>query len=102
MANTVDSKSAALQMLFSKKSPVFAPGLSLLDRILYTSPCYIYVVSGLATPTFLVVPLIYIWAGRFPAVLTTTVISWLIAYSALSFFMKYYVRPGRSFLHDIK
>ena len=44
-------------MLFSKKSPLFAKGLNLLDRILYLSPCYIYVVSGIATPTFIAIPL---------------------------------------------
>ena len=45
------------QMLFSQKSPLFAKGLNLLDRILYLSPCYIYVVSGIATPTFIAIPL---------------------------------------------
>ena len=44
-------------MLFSRKSPLFAKGLNLLDRILYLSPCYIYVVSGIATPTFIAIPL---------------------------------------------
>jgi cellulose synthase/poly-beta-1,6-N-acetylglucosamine synthase-like glycosyltransferase len=90
------------QMLFSKKSPLFAPGLNLFDRMLYLSPCYIYVVSGLATPTFMIVPLIYIWLGRFPAVLSNAVISLLIAYAFMSFFIKYYVRPGRPFLHDVR
>ena len=44
-------------MLFSRKSPLFAKGLNLLDRIPYLSPCYIYVVSGIATPTFIAIPL---------------------------------------------
>ena len=45
------------QMLFSRKSPLFAKGLNFLDRVLYLSPCYIYVVSGIATPTFIAIPL---------------------------------------------
>ena len=90
------------QMLFSHKSPLFARGLNIFFRILYLSPCYIYIVSALGTPTFMAIPIIYIWAGRFPAVLTSTVISWMIAYTVLSYMIKCYVRPGRNILHDFR
>jgi len=89
-------------MLFSKKSPLFAKGLNIFFRILYLSPCYIYIVSALGTPTFMAIPIIYIWAGRFPAVLSATVISWMIAYTVLSYMIKCYVRPGRNILHDFR
>ena len=89
-------------MLFSKKSPVFAKGLNIFFRILYLSPCYIYIVSALGTPTFMAIPIIYIWAGRFPAVLTSTVISWMIAYTVMSYVIKCYVRPGRNYIHDFR
>ena len=90
------------QMLFSHKSPLFAKGLNIFFRILYLSPCYIYIVSALGTPTFMAIPIIYIWSGRFPAVLTATVISWMIAYTVLSYMIKCYVRPGRNILHDFR
>ncbi len=90
------------QMLFSKKSPLTAKGLNIFYRILYLSPCYIYIVSALGTPTFMAIPIIYIWAGRFPAVLTSTVISWMIAYTVLSYMIKCYVRPGRNIIHDFR
>ena len=44
-------------MLLSKKSPLFAKSLNPLDRLLYLSPCYIYFLSGIATPTFIAIPL---------------------------------------------
>ncbi|KAL3145110.1 hypothetical protein ABBQ38_001719 [Trebouxia sp. C0009 RCD-2024] len=91
------------QMLFSRKSPLFAPGLSLWYRILYMSPCYIYVVSALATPTFTLIPVIYIWGEKFPAGnLTPTVLGWLIAYTVMSSLIKFYVRPGRNVIHDLR
>lgn len=91
------------QMLFSRKSPLFAPGLSLWYRILYMSPCYIYVVSALATPTFTLIPVIYIWGEKFPAGnLTPTVLGWLIAYTIMSSIIKFYVRPGRNVIHDLR
>ena len=89
-------------MLFSRKSPLFAPGLNLFYRILYMSPCYIYVVSALASPTFMIIPVLFIWTGVFPAVLTPAVLGWLIAYTVLSTFVKYYVRPGKPFLHHLR
>lgn len=90
------------QMLFSRKSPLFAPGLNLWYRILYTSPCYIYIVSAIASPTFTMIPVIFIWSGKFPAVLTKSVLGWLIAYAAMSSVVKYYVRPGRNIIHDLR
>lgn len=89
-------------MLFSRKSPLFAPGLNIFYRILYMSPCYIYVVSALASPTFMLIPVIFIWFGKFPVVLTPAVLGWLIAYTAMSSLVKFYVRPGRNFIHDLR
>ena len=48
------------------------------------------------------IPIIYIWAGRFPAILSSTVISWMIAYTVLSYMIKCYVRPGRNIIHDFR
>lgn len=36
----------------------------------YVFPCYNYTVSGLSTPVFMSIPIVYIWAGAFPALLT--------------------------------
>ena len=44
-------------------------------RTRYVFPCYNYVVSGLSTPVFMTIPIVYIWAGAFPALLTVCNIS---------------------------
>ena len=38
----------------------------------YVFPCYNYTVSGLSTPFFMAIPIVYIWAGAFPALLTVS------------------------------
>lgn len=90
------------QMLFSWKSPLICRGLNLFCRILYASPCYIYIVSALASPTFMAIPVVYIWSGYFPAALPESVLIVLIAYAVMSSVIKYYVRPGRNVLHDVR
>lgn len=90
------------QMLFSWKSPFICKGLSLFNRILYASPCYIYIVSALASPTFMAIPVVFIWFNVFPANLPPTVLWTLISYAVLSNVVKYYVRPGRNILHDVR
>lgn len=36
----------------------------------YIFPCYNYIVSGLSTPLFMVIPIVFIFSGAFPALLT--------------------------------
>ena len=89
-------------MLFSWKSPLVCRGLNLFCRILYASPCYIYVVSALASPTFMAIPVVYIWSGVFPGNLPGSVLIVLLLYAILSSLVKFYVRPGRNVLHDVR
>ena len=90
------------QMLFSWKSPLICRGLNLFCRILYASPCYIYIVSALASQNFMAIPVVYFWSGYFPAALPESVLIVLIAYAVMSSVIKYYVRPGRNVLHDVR
>lgn len=38
----------------------------------YVFPCYNYIVSGVSTPVFMSIPIVFIWAGAFPALLAVT------------------------------
>ena len=49
--------------------PLFQSKLSILQRIMYCQGVWSYVVGAISTPTFVVVPLVTIWAGVFPIVL---------------------------------
>jgi hypothetical protein len=44
----------------------------------FVFPCYNYLVSGLSTPLFMAIPIIYVFAGLFPALLSVRgdAISW--------------------------
>ena len=48
------------------------------------------------------IPVVYIWSGYFPAALPESVLIVLIAYAVMSSVIKYYVRPGRNVLHDVR
>ncbi len=50
----------------------------------YTFPCYNYVVSGLCTPLFMAVPIVFVWAGAFPALLAKKVIGIAAAYFCIT------------------
>lgn len=58
------------QVLFhSDHCPIFQHELSWLQRIMYLQGVWSYIVGSLCTPTFIVVPIVTIWAGVFPIVL---------------------------------
>ena len=42
------------------------------------------------------------WFWVIAAVLTRAILGWLIAYTVLSSLVKFYVRPGRNVLHDLR
>lgn len=48
------------------------------------------------------IPVVYIWSGIFPANLKSDVLGVLFGYALLSSIVKYYVRPGRNVLHDVR
>ena len=70
-------------MVLSRKyCPLFHRGLPFGMRILYCSGVWSYVVGALTTPTFMIIPLLTIWAGIFPIV-----ISWWAALALTVYFI---------------
>lgn len=58
------------QVLFDRvHCPIFQSDLSWLQRIMYLQGVWSYIVGSLCTPTFIIVPIVTIWAGVFPIVL---------------------------------
>lgn len=65
-----------------KYCPLFHKGLSFGMRIMYCSGVWSYIVGALTTPTFIIIPLLTIWAGIFPIV-----ISWWAALALTVYFI---------------
>jgi endoglucanase len=78
------------QVLFDREHcPIFQGDLSWLQRIMYLQGVWSYIVGSLCTPTFIIVPIVTIWAGVFPIVLNFwAAVGLTIYYLATSF-----VRP---------
>ena len=59
------------QIVLSRKhSPFVVKGLSPFMRILYCSGVWSYIVGAITTPLFIIIPLLTIWAGIFPIVIS--------------------------------
>lgn len=85
--HTLFSRAASLQghfqvVLSRKHCPLFHRGLSFGMRIMYCSGVWSYIVGALTTPTFIIIPLLTIWAGIFPIV-----ISWWAALALTVYFI---------------
>ena len=71
------------QVVLSRKHcPLFHKGLGFGHRIMYCSGVWAYIVGALTTPTFMIIPLLTIWAGIFPIV-----ISWWAALALTVYFL---------------
>ena len=57
-------------VLNSDHCPVFVPGLSAYQKMMYCSGVWAYVVGAITTPFFVVVPLVTIWGGIFPVIVS--------------------------------
>ena len=66
-------------VLDTDRCPLFLDGLSWFQKIMYCSGVWAYVVGALSTPFFVVVPLVTIWAGIFPII-----VSWWAARAPLA------------------
>ena len=51
-------------------SPLMIRGLSPFMRIMYCSGVWSYIVGAITTPLFIIIPLLTIWAGIFPIVIS--------------------------------
>ncbi len=57
-------------MLSRHYSPLMIRGLSPFMRIMYCSGVWSYIVGAITTPLFIIIPLLTIWAGIFPIVIS--------------------------------
>ena len=57
-------------MLSRQHSPLTIRGLSPFMRIMYCSGVWSYIVGAVTTPLFIIIPLLTIWAGIFPIVIS--------------------------------
>ena len=59
------------QIMFSwQHCPLFQSKLSWPMRIMYSSGVWSYIVGAISTPTFILIPMITIWFGVFPIVVS--------------------------------
>ncbi|DBA65793.1 TPA: hypothetical protein ACH3X2_002830 [Trebouxia sp. C0005] len=81
------------QIMFNPKvCPLFQSKLSWGMRILYSSGVWAYMCAAISTPTFIMIPLITIWIGVFPLVITRWLTLGLTIYSVATQMVLYYVR----------
>ena len=57
-------------MFNPRKCPLFQWRLSFGMKLMYSSGVWSYVVGAITTPTFILIPLITIWIGVFPIIIT--------------------------------
>ncbi len=59
------------QIVFSgEHCPLFQKDLNLFQRLMYCSGVWSYIVGAITTPVFNAIPLVTIWAGVFPIVVS--------------------------------
>ena len=58
------------QLFFSRFCPFFVRGLSPLHRVMYASGVWSYFVGAITAPFFMAIPMVTIWAGVFPIVVS--------------------------------
>ena len=68
-------------VLSNDHCPLFQSRLTWFQRIMYCSGVWSYIVGAIATPFFIAVPLVTIWAGIFPIVVS----EWAASKSSTSF-----------------
>ena len=77
------------QIFLSKNNPLFKKGLQWYMRLMYCTSVYTYLVSVLATLTLSAIPLINLWLGWFPLVITTSFIISFTLYFMAGILLKY-------------
>lgn len=79
--------------MFSREHcPLFQKRLSWFMRIMYMSGVWSYVVGALATPLFIVIPIVTVWFGVFPIVVSWWAALGLTVYFVCTNAVLYYVR----------
>ncbi len=71
LRGSVLSLQGHFQIMFSyQHCPLFQSKLSWPMRIMYSSGVWSYIVGAISTPTFILIPMITIWFGVFPIVVS--------------------------------
>ncbi|KAK9908885.1 hypothetical protein WJX75_004221 [Coccomyxa subellipsoidea] len=74
------------------RTPLFQWRLRLFDRIMYCSGCWSYTVGAVTTPVFIAIPVLTIWIGVFPVVISREFALALTIYTVATQLLLYYVR----------
>ena len=84
------------QIMFNPSvCPLLQRKLGLGWRILYCSGVWSYVVGAISTPFFIALPIITIWIGVFPIVISRELALGLTIYGSANYLLLYYVRSIR-------
>ena len=57
-------------MLSRRHCPLFQRGLSFFQRMMYCTGVWSYIVGAITTPTYILIPILTVWAGIFPIVVS--------------------------------
>lgn len=69
--HVVGASQGHFQIIFNpKRCPLFQRKLSIPMRLMYCSGVWSYCVGAMTTPTFIIIPLVTIWIGVFPIVIS--------------------------------
>eukprot|EP00884_Botryococcus_braunii_P012540 jgi/Botrbrau1/21287/Bobra.0573s0001.1 len=82
-------------MLSSEHCPLFQWELSPFQRLMYCTGVWSYIVGAITTPMFIAIPLVTIWAGVFPIV-----VSWWAAVGLTIYFVAQYA--VMNYVHKFK
>ncbi|BDA41271.1 Cellulose synthase 1 [Coccomyxa sp. Obi] len=74
------------------RTPLFQWKLRLFDRLMYCSGCWSYTVGAVTTPVFIAIPVLTIWIGVFPVVISREFALALTIYTVATQLLLYYVR----------
>lgn len=81
------------QIMFNPKvCPLFQSKLHPFWRLMYSQGCWSYIVGGISTPFFIALPIITVWIGVFPIVISRELALSLTIYGVASNLLQYYVR----------
>ena len=82
-------------MLSSDHCPLFQQGLPPFQRLMYCTGVWSYVVGAITTPMFIIIPLVTIWGGVFPIVVSWWAAMGLTVYMSAQFLVMNYVHRAR-------
>ena len=81
------------QIMFDPKvCPLLQSKLNIFWRLMYCQGCWSYIIGGISTPFFIALPIITIWIGVFPIVISRELALAMTIYGVANYLLLYYVR----------